>query len=68
MILLIIRETQIRITVRLYLTHARKFIFKRQEITNADEDEVKTEHFMLFVGIYIGIAAMENNMEVSLKK
>lgn len=54
--------------MRLYLTHARKFIFKRQEITNADEDEVKTEHFMLFVGIYIGIAAMENNMEVSLKK
>ena len=58
----------IRNTLRFYLTPVRILIIKRQGIINADENVEKREHGILLVGIYIGIAAMENSMEVSHKK
>ena len=62
---LIIREMQIKTTMRYYLTPVRMAIIRRQEITGFGEDVGKREHLWT-VRIYY-THTIENSMEVSQK-
>ena len=61
---LIIREMQIKTTIRCHHIPVRMAIFKFTK-TNAGMCVEKRE--LLLVGMFIGVATMENSMEISQK-
>ena len=48
---LVIREMQIKTTLRYHLTPVRMAIIKKSGTTDAGEDVQKQEHFTLLVGV-----------------
>ena len=62
--LLIIREMQIKTTIRYHFTLVRMAIIKSLQITNAGEGVRKGTPPTLLVGVYTGAATMENSMEI----
>ena len=64
---LIIREMQIKTTMRYHLTLVRWPSWKSLQIINAREDVEKGKCSTLLVGMQIGPASIEDSMEVSYK-
>ena len=58
-ILLIIREMQIKTTVRYHLHPFEWLLSKRQEITRVGKDMERRNPHTLLVGMYIGAATLE---------
>ena len=59
----IIREMQIKTTMRYHLTPVRMAVIKRQEITSAGEGVEKGNPPTLLVGMSLGAATVENSMK-----
>ena len=64
---LIIREMQIKTTMRYHLTPVRMSIINKSANNSAGKDMAKGEHFSLLVEMQIGAATVENNMELPQK-
>lgn len=59
---LVIKEKQIKTTIRYHLTAA-----KRAQVPNTGKDVEKRELYTLLEGMYIGAVTAENSMEVAQK-
>ena len=65
--LITIREIQIETTINITSYLSEGLLSKRQEITVLARMWRKGDPYTLLVGMYIGIATMENSMEVPQK-
>jgi hypothetical protein len=64
---LVIKEMQIKTTLRFHGTRVRMAIFKGNNKTNAGEDAMKEKSLFTVLGMQISITIMESSIEVPQK-